>query len=129
MEIRYKNNSDKLTLLGIPMVLIIISVVSGNTLFILFSIAVALVITFILANYLVSYWRKKVVIYTKDKTLHIRSNGKYDIPFKSLNKVYLMNNKLYIEFIQRKKQQKIYLSDLYDHSLDQIYKKLKNKVK
>ena len=129
MEIRYKNNSDKLTLLGIPMVLIFLSVISGNELFILFSIVVALVITFILANYLVSYWRKKIVIYTKDKTLYIRSNGKYDIPFNTINKVYLMNNKLFIEFIHRNKQQKIYLSDLYDHSLDQIYKKLKNKVK
>lgn len=129
MEIRYKNNTDKLVLLGIPMVLIFLSVISGNSLFILFSISVALVFTFLLSNYIISYLRKKVVIYTKDKVLYIRSNGKYNIPFQSIDKIYLMNNKLFIEYSQKSKSQKIYLSDLYDHSLDQIYKKLKNKVK
>lgn len=129
MEIRYKNNLDKLVLLGIPMVLIFLSAISQNPLFILFSITVALVITFILASYIIQFLRKKVVIYTKDKTLYIRSNGRYDIPFKSLKKVYLMNNKLYIEYMTKNKTQKIYISDLYDHSLDQIYKTLKNKVK
>ena len=135
MEVRYRNNTDKLVYLGIPIVFFILGSIVGNFLLIILALTLTIAISSVVIPYIIKYYRKTVVITIKDKTLNISSNGSYKIPLKDITNVYMRNNGkstkqvLYIDYIKKETNRKLYLSDLYDVSLDVILKKLKNKTK
>ncbi len=135
MEVRYRNNSDKLVYLGIPVVFLILGSIVGNLLFIILALAFTIALSSVIIPYIIQYYRKTVVIYIKDRTLHIKSNGAFKIPLKNITNVYLTNTGiskkrvLYIEYVKKQTEKRMYLSDLYDTPLDVILKKLKNKIK
>ena len=135
MEVRYRNNTDKLVYLGIPIVFFILGSITGNFLLIILATTITLAISSVIIPYIVKYYRKTIVISIKNKELNINSNGSYKIPLKSITNVYLRNNGksnkqvLYIDYIKKDIKRNLYLSDLYDVSLEVILKKLKNKIK
>lgn len=135
MEVRYRNNTDKLVYLGIPIVFFILGSITGNFLLIILATTITLAISSVIIPYIVKYYRKTIVISIKNKELNINSNGSYKIPLKSITNVYLRNNGksnkqvLYIDYVKKDIKRNLYLSDLYDVSLEVILKKLKNKIK
>ncbi len=131
MNIKYKNNTEKLLYLAIPALFSIIGLAIGSLLLAVIGLLLTVSISSIVLQYVIGYYRKKTVITIENKTLKIRTNGKYDIPLNDITNLRQMQNRkgitkqLIITYNKNQQQKKVTLVDLYDRPLDSILKTLK----
>lgn len=131
MEIRYKNNIDKLIFLGFPGILLVVGLVFNFLIATILGLAMTISISTIVFQYMYHYRKRTVVISIKDDTLFIRSNGRFTIDFDSIEKLELKEygkrkrQSILITFKTKRSSKTITLGDLYDKPLKEIHRKIK----
>ena len=135
MKIKYKNNSDKLILLGIPGAFLLIGFIFNFIIATVIGLILTISISSIVFQYVYQYRKGKIVLEIANNTLLIRSNGKYDIPLKDINVLEITTNRrgkrkqLEITYVENDQIKKVSLVDLYEKPLEEIQKIIRKQKK
>ena len=120
MEVKYKNNIDKLVFLGLPGILLIIGLYFDSLFATILGLAMTIAISTIVGQFMYHYRKGNVVISIKKDQLIIRSNKRYIIDYSTITHLELKE-------YGKKKRQSILLV-FKGKGLSKLSKKVRNKI-